>query len=356
MPLNDFKDRFPAIVAALTNARRGGRMSHAYLVYSDNPALSREFSSALAQACACPCPIGGDACGACAVCRQIAKGNYPDMMSLSPVSKGRNIRIGKDSDEPDTYRSFEYFFYLRGSSDGGRKIGLIYEAECMTEEAQNAFLKTLEEPPGNSVFILCTPKPFQLLPTIRSRCQFIVPMTNSVEYGFPGSQEILGALERLHAIRAGDLLAAEQCASAIIAAVKELEAKAEEIVGAKWSDRKLKEYIQDLDKTRRRRLEERREAEEKAEYLKFREQFASMIHVFFSQIYLLACGAAVEDIPNPELVRNIAPPAAPDSGAEGRALRQLKAADSLLESLSWSVVDALAIRSFCIEAARAAGK
>ena len=155
-----YSERYPMLIRALVHARRNDRMAHGYLVVTSNPDFRAEFPLLLAalRICENPQPDGGP-CLECSQCRQLLGGIYPDYHLLSPTSKAREIVIGKDSDDPDTLRWFESQFHLSSTSASGWKIGVIQEADTMNESAQNAFLKTLEEPPGKCLFILTTGRP-----------------------------------------------------------------------------------------------------------------------------------------------------------------------------------------------------
>ena len=116
---------------------------------------------AVAQSLNCLKISNGDACGTCAACTRIVRGVHPDVLFVSPGDSGA-IKIDQVRDVIDRaqYRPFE----------GRRRVVVIDEADALVQPAQNALLKTLEEPTPSSVFILVTAHPDMLLPTVLSRC------------------------------------------------------------------------------------------------------------------------------------------------------------------------------------------
>jgi DNA polymerase-3 subunit delta' len=102
-----------------------------------------------------------DACGKCAACTRIVRGVHPDVLLIAPGDSGSiKIETVRDAIDRSAYRPFE----------GRRRVVIIDEADALVPQAQNALLKTLEEPPSASFFILVTSKPDALLATVRSRC------------------------------------------------------------------------------------------------------------------------------------------------------------------------------------------
>jgi len=139
-----------------------------------------QFALALAQAVNCEKPIDGDACGRCAACRNIERGEHPDVKTI--------LREIRDPDAKKEARSqFIKIDQMRQMSSeaqfrpyvGRRRVFMIDEADWLREDAASSILKTLEEPPETSLLILITSKPYALLETIRSRCLMLsfAPLT-----------------------------------------------------------------------------------------------------------------------------------------------------------------------------------
>ena len=120
---------------------------------------------ALAQLFNCASPSdqpAPDACGQCTACKRIARGVHADVLTIEPGETGA-IKVDqvRQAIERSAYRPFE----------GRRRIVIVDDADAMEASAQNALLKTLEEPPAASTFVLVTARPDVLLPTVLSRCQ-----------------------------------------------------------------------------------------------------------------------------------------------------------------------------------------
>ena len=145
----------------LKQAMSREKIPHAYLFTGISGVGKTSTAMALATALNCQEPVDYEGCGQCLPCRQMVSGNFPDFLIIKP--EGQNIRIHQIR---DLNRSFSFAPAL-----GRYRVCIIYQAETMTMEAANSFLKALEEPPPGNILILNATEPLDLLPTIVSRCQ-----------------------------------------------------------------------------------------------------------------------------------------------------------------------------------------
>ena len=147
------------------------RVPHAIVVSGPTRVGKMTLAFDLAAALLCD-GAAGDArpCRACRGCRRVASGNHPDLHVLRPEGAGGQVRIGDPKDpEPGTVRHLIGELALL-PAEASVRIGIVESADRMNEDAQNALLRTLEEPPAGTVIVLCADDEDRLLPTIRSRC------------------------------------------------------------------------------------------------------------------------------------------------------------------------------------------
>ena len=351
----EYSSRFGNFIRSLVAAEQRGMLAHAYLVYSDNEKIRNDFSLIVAAIASCPeADVESTPCLKCNVCRQIFEKTYPEMFFLKPVSKSRQITIGNDTDDPNTMRWFQDQFYMSKVCTGKRKIGIISEAECLNPNAQNCFLKTLEEPPKETIFVLNTGSPEALLPTIISRCQVLTLLENRCVYDFTGWDLICQTMLKLQSCTHNHLAVGEECVSDILAVSSNLSNQAEANIFDDWKD--------DLDNARnaveeaeakaarhfkgvQKLFQERYEAAKSAEYLRLRSNFLSLIHCWFAQIYQMACGAELQELANPEIFKHIDLKHSVPSPE--KALQDLRKAERLCDNLNYNVNETLAFREFC---------
>ena len=148
------------IVTTLKNQIKAGRMGHAYLFCGTRGTGKTTIAKIFAKAVNCESPVDGSPCGECETCRAIANGSAINVVEMDAASN-RKIEDIRNVIEEVAYPPVS----------GKYKVYIIDEVHMLTEQASNALLKTLEEPPAYVIFILATTDPQTLLTTILSRCQ-----------------------------------------------------------------------------------------------------------------------------------------------------------------------------------------
>ena len=148
-----------------------GQLAHSYILSGNNGIGKNSFAKEFIKFINCQNKIDSHACGRCQSCLAIENGNFPDLMVVRPEDGGE-IQIAK-------IREAQNFLSLKSYYGGYRAI-IVEDAEKMNQEAQSCFLKTLEEPKGQTLLFLISPKPEILLDTIKSRCQQIKFLGNVI--------------------------------------------------------------------------------------------------------------------------------------------------------------------------------
>ena len=155
------------VVAALRRSMAQGRFPHAFLFAGPEGIGKRTFALMLARALLCERRPEADLdpCGACPACLQVAAGTHPDVLRVAKPEDKHELPIG-------IIRELNHDLGLKPMA-GGRRVAIVDDADDLSEEAANAFLKTLEEPPPRSVLILVGTSAEAQLDTIVSRCRVV---------------------------------------------------------------------------------------------------------------------------------------------------------------------------------------
>jgi DNA polymerase-3 subunit gamma/tau len=148
------------VAQTLRKAFEKDRLAHAYLFSGPRGCGKTTTARILAKIINCENPAGGEPCNKCSSCRDVSKGAHLDVIEIDGASN-RGIDEIRDLREKIGY----------ASSGGNSKIYIIDEVHMLTQQAFNALLKTLEEPPSHVYLILATTEPHKVPATIRSRCQ-----------------------------------------------------------------------------------------------------------------------------------------------------------------------------------------
>lgn len=161
---------------------RRAQLPHALLLRG-RPGIGKTlFARAFAQALLCEgrADQNAPACGQCNACNWFSQANHPDFRQIEPeaLSALSDEEEGEKKKEPSKQIKIEQIRALQellgvGTHRGGQRVVIIRPAEAMNTATANALLKSLEEPPPQTLFLLVASNPARLLPTIRSRCQAV---------------------------------------------------------------------------------------------------------------------------------------------------------------------------------------
>jgi DNA polymerase-3 subunit delta' len=163
-------------IAWLRRAVEADRLPHGLIFAGPIGVGKATTARAMATAFLCEKPKGSDACGTCESCVVMTADNHPDFHEIlkehirfhDKTGKSKGITLSINVIRPELIEPAS-----RKAVMGRGKVFVIEQADLMNDDAQNAMLKTLEEPAGRTLIILLTDQPGALLPTVRSRCQLV---------------------------------------------------------------------------------------------------------------------------------------------------------------------------------------
>jgi DNA polymerase III subunit delta' len=268
-------------VQLLQRSLERGRVGHAYLFVGERLGSLETLAKSLAKTLNCETANGGpkkpggpDCCDRCLSCRKIDRLEHPDVTWLRPESKTRVIKV-------DQMRELIRTINLK-PTQARYKAGVIVAADRLKEEAANAFLKTLEEPPPRSIFILLTTDPAQVLETIQSRCLRLNFSTASEDGAEEGLLAWLAEFGETAVREQGSLLSRYRLLSVLLKKLAELRAG----ITQRLEEESPLERVEEADPELKERWKDELDAAIEAEYRRRRAELLTGLQWWLRDVWL----------------------------------------------------------------------
>lgn len=316
----------------ISSAHGRGRLAHAFLISGAHGSGKENLAARLIQLV-----NGGAASGGFDLFGDPVVVETPPLDDLEsgwvrivrPRMKSRRIGV-------DEIRDLEHTLHL-AAPGGACKIGVITEADRMNDQSANAFLKTLEEPPQNTLLLLLTANPQRLLPTILSRCVRL-PLLGGQALLANGGAELVSALNIAASKGFGTPVAALHLKAAFASFLSQIREEAD--AAAKAAEKE--ETAAYRDSTDGKWLKEREDfhkAAAEAEYLDARNRLFDVLMAWMADLLRLKVKSDGLDFPeSAPALQSIA-----DAETESKLLKRMEALDSLRRTLETNAFEPLAI-------------
>ena len=320
-------------VQLLQRSLARGRLGHAYLFTGHHLEELESIARTLAKTLNCQKPVktGGvatDCCDECLSCRKIDQETHADVHWARPESKSRVVTV-------EQMRDLMREIQLK-PAEAEFKVAIIAAADRLNQQAANAFLKTLEEPPAKSVLILLSTDPQRILETILSRC---LRLNFSAEGLRPPDAAQTDWLARFGALAAGEqksLLGRYRLLDVLLQKLGEIRTKVDEALTARSP---LQRY-DDVEKDLRERWEDELAAAIEAEYRRQRADLLLLVQWWLRDVWLhsLAVGGQLVGFPQIAGAEAVAKKISPR-----QALENLQTLEQTQRLLHTNVQEALAL-------------
>ncbi len=319
-------------VALLQRSLERGRLAHAYLFTGHSLDELEALARTLAKTLNCQNPVKAngvavDCCDSCLNCRKVENGNHADVHWVRPESKSRLIVV-------DQMRELMREIQLK-PTEAEYKVAIIVAADRLKEQAANAFLKTLEEPPPKSILILITTEPQRILETILSRC---------LRLNFSGGEQKLDAPRLEWLTQFAEVAAAEQ--KSLLGRYRLLDsltsklAVVKEKVEKTLTDKSPLERYEDVEKDLRDQWEKELDAAVEAEYRLRRGELLLALQLWLRDVWLRSLTTGEELLALPQLASTAA---VAKRISPAQALENLRVLEQTQRLLHTNVQEALAL-------------
>jgi DNA polymerase-3 subunit delta' len=293
-----FKD-FPQPAQAIELLQRSlarGRLGHAYLFSGDQLEELENLARTLAKTLNCQHPVrrstdgpATDCCDVCLSCRKIDHANHADLHWARPESKSRIITV-------EQMRELMRQVQLK-PTEATHKVAIISGADRLNPQAANAFLKTLEEPPANSILILLSTEPSRILETILSRCLRLNCFGDARRELDPGSTAWLEKFGSLAAGEQKSMLGRYRLLDVLLQKLGEIRSHVDQTLTASSP---LEKY-EDLESDLRDKWEDELTAAIEAEYRRRRADLLRLVQTWLRDIWLHTLSAGQPLLSFPQL-------------------------------------------------------
>jgi DNA polymerase-3 subunit delta' len=332
MAFKDFPEQTQG-VQLLQRSLARGRLGHAYLFSGDQLEELELLARTLAKTLNCqnPLKISGaatDCCDECPSCRKIENGIHADIHWARPESKSRIITV-------DQTRELMREVQLK-PTEATYKVAVISGADRLNPQAANAFLKTLEEPPANSVLIMLSTEPSRILETILSRCLRLNFFSAGHRGLDPAETQWLEKFGSLAASEQKSLLGRYRLLDVLLQKLGEIRSRVDENLTA----RSPLEKYDDVEKDLRDKWEDELTAAVEAEYRRRRAELLLLVQFWLRDIWLhtLSAGRDLLRFPDVSGAETVARRISPRQAREN--LQTLEQTQRLLHT---NVQEALAL-------------
>lgn len=316
MSFQDFPEQ-QDVVQLLQRSLKRGRLGHAYLFVGSDLGELAEVARTLAKTLNCENPparsgpngLPLDSCDQCTSCRKIVTDSHPDLLWVRPESKSRIITIEQIRDLMQTV-------HLK-PTHAPWKVAVIEAADRLKSEAANAFLKTLEEPPADSILILLSADPQRMLETILSRCLRLNFAGEGGHYREPEFLQWLTGFTEAASREQRSLLNRYQLLGVLLNRLNTLKTNLTETL----TQKSPLERFDDLDPKLKERFEDELSASIEAEYRRSRADILTGVEWWLRDVWLGTLRMESAMLTYPQL--------APASQAVARRITTVQALDNL---------------------------
>lgn len=361
----------PAALQRLQRCLDRGRLAHAYLFAGPRLEPLEQVARTLAMTLNCERPpqrgrsgLALDCCDTCPTCRRVAADTHPDVLWVRPESKLRLIRIEQLVPRRDSKRRPLSDLIYQKPSEARLKVGIIVAADRMHPSAANAFLKTLEEPPADSILLLLSTEPERLLETVLSRCVRLSFADGGGAQRDPRLLDWLKRFSQMAVTEQGTVLSRYRLLSLLLEQLNATKAELElslkdESPLARYdtpephpvqvsarepqAKRKASERLEsvELDSDLRAQWEEELKAAVEAEYRRQRAELLGLLEWWLRDVWLLTLHRDATTLAFPELAQSSAAVASRLSPAQ--AEQNLHVLETTQQLLFTNVQEALAL-------------